>query len=94
MNGDNHTLSTLVSGTNILVANNAIPQDAKGAARELHMPPSVIGEIAAEAKVKNQVLSHRMIRTSGREAESKTEIRKRYTGPLTFADDGQCFKVD
>lgn len=93
MNGDNHTLPILASGVNILVAHHAIPQDAKGAARDLHMPPSVIGEIAAEAKVKYLVLSHRMVRTLGREAESKTEIRKRYSGPLTFADDGQCFKV-
>ncbi len=93
MNGDNHTLPTLASGANLLVAHNAIPQDAKGAARELHMPPSVIGEIAAEAKVKQLVLSHRMKRTLGREAESKTEILKYYSGPLSFADDGQCFKV-
>lgn len=94
MNGDNHTLPMLASGANLLVAHNAIPQDAKGAARDLHMPPSVIGEIAAEAKVKQLVLSHRMLRTLGREAESKTEIRKRYTGPVTFANDGQCFKVN
>ena len=94
MNGDNHTLPMLASGANLLVAHNAIPQNAKGAARGLHMPPSVIGEIAAEAKVKQLVLSHRMLRTLGREAESKTEIRKRYTGPVMFADDGQCFKVN
>lgn len=94
MNGDNHTLQKLASGVSILVAHHAIPQDAKGAARELHMPPSVIGEIAAEAKVKYLVLSHRMIRTRGREAESKTEIRKHYSGPLTFANDGQCFKLN
>lgn len=94
MNGDNHTLPILASGANLLVAHNAIPQDAKGAARDLHMPPSVIGKIAAEAKVKQLVLSHRMIRTLGREAESKVEIRKHYAGPMTFADDGQCFKIN
>ena len=94
MNGDNHTLPKLAAGANLLVAHNAIPQDAKGAARDLHMPPSVIGEIAAEAKVKQLVLSHRMMRTLGRETESKAEIRKFYTGPVKFADDGQCFKVN
>lgn len=94
MNGDNHTLPMLASGANILVAHNAIPQDAKGTVRDLHMPPSMIGEIAAEAKVKQLILSHRMIRTLGREAESKAEIRKRFTGPVKFADDGQCFKVN
>jgi len=94
MNGDNHTLPKLAAGANLLVAHNAVPQDAKGAARDLHMPPSVIGEIAAEAKVKQLVLSHRMMRTLGRETESTAEIRRRYTGPLKFTDDGQCFKVN
>jgi ribonuclease BN (tRNA processing enzyme) len=94
MNGDNHTLPTLASGADLLVAHHAIPQDATGVARNLHMPPSVIGEIAAEAKVKQLVLSHRMIRTLGREAESTAEIRKHYTGPLSFAEDGQCYKVN
>lgn len=93
MNGDAHTLPKLAAGVDVLVAHHAIPQDATGVARNLHMPPSVIGEIAAEAKVKRLVLSHRMQRTLGREAESERAIRKRYTGPLAFADDGQCFKV-
>lgn len=93
MNGDNRTLPKLAAGVDVLVAHHAIPQDAEGVARKLHMPPSVIGEIAAEARVKRLVLSHRMARTLGREAESKREIRKRYAGPVAFADDGQCFKV-
>ncbi len=93
MNGDKHTLPLLAAGVDVLVAHNAIPEDEKGTARNLHMPPSVIGEIAAEARVRQLVLSHRMKRTLGREAESKREIRKHYTGPLAFAEDGQCFKV-
>jgi ribonuclease BN (tRNA processing enzyme) len=94
MNGDNHTLPKLAAGADLLVAHHAIPQDATGVARNLHMPPSVIGEIAAQAKVKQLVLSHRMIRTLGREAESTVEIRKHYAGPVEFAEDGQCFTVD
>lgn len=93
MNGDNGTLPDLAAGVDILVAHNAIPEGAKGAARQLHMPPSVIGEIAAVAGVRQLVLSHRMKRTLGREAETTREIRKRYRGPIAFADDGQCFKV-
>jgi ribonuclease BN (tRNA processing enzyme) len=94
MNGDNHTLPKLAAGADLLVAHHAIPQDAAGVARNLHMPPSVIGEIAAQAKVKQLVLSHRMVRTLGREQESTVEIRKYYTGPVEFAEDGLCFKVD
>ena len=93
MNGDNHTLPKLAKGADLLVAHHAIPKNTTGVARNLHMPPSVIGEIAGEAKVKQLVLSHRMNRTFGVEAESEVEIRKNYSGPLTFAEDGQCFKV-
>lgn len=93
MNGDNHTLGKLASGADLLVAHNAVPESATGVERALHMPPSVIGEIAAAAKVKYLVLSHRMNRTLGREAETQRYIRKRYRGPLAFADDGDCFSV-
>lgn len=94
MNGDMLTLPKLAAGADLLVAHHAVPQEATGVARKLHMPPSVIGEIAAEAKVKQLVLSHRMSRTLGREKASELEIRKRYAGPLKFAEDGQCFSVN
>lgn len=93
MNDDYHTLPVLATDVDLLLAHHAIPQNATGAARNLHMPPSVIGEIAAEANVKQLVLSHRMRRTLGREEESTVEIRKYYKGPLTFSEDGQCFKI-
>jgi ribonuclease BN (tRNA processing enzyme) len=93
MNGDSDTLPKLAAGTDLLVAHHAIPQDAKGVARNLHMPPSVIGEIAAAANVKQLVLSHRMTRTLGREVESQSQLSKHYNGVVQFADDGQCFKI-
>lgn len=93
MNGGFGTLPVLAAGVDILVAHNAIPEGATAAARNLHMPPSVIGSIGATAGVRQLVLSHRMRRTLGREAETTREIRKRFRGPLAFADDGQCFKV-
>jgi len=93
MNGDNHTLETLSAGADLLVAHHAVPEGAKGVERLLHMPPSVIGSIAASAKVKRLVLSHRMNRTLGREKESEQHIRKHYQGPLEFAEDGQCFPL-
>ena len=67
-----------------MVAHNAVPEAAKGVERNLHMPPSVIGEIAATAKVKRLVLSQRMNRTLGREAESKRYIRAYCRGPLVW----------
>lgn len=92
-NGDNHTLEALAAGADVLVAHHAAAEGAQGVERRLHMPPSVIGSIAATAKVKRLVLSHRMNRTLGREKESEAIIRKHYAGPLDFADDAQCFSL-
>jgi len=93
MNNDNHTLASLAKQADILVAHNAVPEGATGVARNLHMPPSVIGEIAAQAKVKQLILSHRMNRTLGKEQETTQQIRKSYQGPVEFADDLQCFEL-
>jgi ribonuclease BN (tRNA processing enzyme) len=93
MSNANGTLAELATDADILVAHNAVPEDATGVARKLHMPPSVIGQIAQQAAVKQLVLSHRMQRTLGREDESTRHIRKHYAGPLTYANDLQCFRL-
>ena len=92
MNGDWHSLELLAANTDLLVAHNAIPEEARGVARFLHMPPSVIGRIAATARVGRLVLSHRMNRTLGREQDTLAEIRKAYSGKVDFADDMDCFR--
>jgi ribonuclease BN (tRNA processing enzyme) len=93
MNGDMHTLGKLAYHADLLVAHHAIPEGTQGVARNLHMPPSVIGTIAAKTNVEQLVLSHRMLRTIGLEKESSRLIRKRYHGAMVFAEDGQCLDV-
>ena len=93
MNGDYHTLEKLASGTDILVAHNAVPKNARGVAAQLHMTPNIIGQIAASAKVKKLVLSHRMLRTLGKENETKKEVRKAYRGSMKFANDKSYYKI-
>jgi ribonuclease BN (tRNA processing enzyme) len=92
-NGEGDSLSRLAMGADIFVAHNAVPENADRIERRLHMPPSVIGRLASDGKVKRLVLSHRMLRTLGREKETEAEIRKRYAGPLAFANDLDCFAV-
>ncbi|MGR9100710.1 MAG: MBL fold metallo-hydrolase [Gammaproteobacteria bacterium] len=87
-----HTLDKLSAGADILIAHHAVAENASGAARNLHMPPSEIGKIAALAKVKKLVLSHRMQRTLGMENETASIIRKEYDGPLFFANDLDGFE--
>jgi len=91
-NGDGANLPALAAGADLLVAHNAVPEGATGVERALHMPPSVIGEIARGARVKQLVLSHRMLRTLGREEETLAAIRKRYAGQVEFADDLGCYR--
>lgn len=91
-NGNDGNLTALAAGADLLVAHNAVAEGASGVERALHMPPSVIGDIAHGAKVKQLVLSHRMLRTLGKEEESLAAIRKRYAGPVEFADDLGCYR--
>jgi ribonuclease BN (tRNA processing enzyme) len=91
-NGEGDALARLAAGADLLVAHNAVPEGAGGVERGLHMPPSVIGQIAQTAKVKQLVLSHRMLRTLGKEDETLAAIRKSYSGPAAFADDLSCYR--
>ena len=93
-NGDTPGLARLARNADIFVAHNAVPEGATGVERRLHMPPSVIGQIAGDAHVKSLVLSHRMLRTLGKEAQTESEIRKHYSGPLAFANDLDCYPVN
>jgi ribonuclease BN (tRNA processing enzyme) len=91
--GNGEGLPELAMNADLFVAHNAVPEGATGVERRLHMPPSVIGAIAARAHVKQLVLSHRMLRTLGKEDQTQTEIRRSYSGPLAFANDLDCFPL-
>lgn len=91
-NGEHGNLERLATGADLFVAHNAVPEGESGAARQLHMPPSVIGRIAKTAGVRRIVLSHRMLRTLGRESATRSVIAKVYSGNVTFADDLDCFR--
>jgi ribonuclease BN (tRNA processing enzyme) len=92
-NGEGDALERLARGADVLVAHNAVPEGATGVERGLHMPPSVIGQIAHSAQVKQLVLSHRMLRTLGKEDETLAAIRKKYEAPAAFANDLDCFAL-
>ena len=93
MNGEYHTLERLAKRSDILIAHNAVPKGAQGVAAALHMTPDTIGRIAQKAGVRLLVLSHRMLRTLGREHETQKEIRKYYKGKLKFANDLSRYRL-
>lgn len=90
-NGRGEQLARLAQGADLLLAHNAVPEGAGGVERDLHMPPSVIGDMAQKAQVKQLVLSHRMLRTLGQEEQTLAAIRQRYARPVQFANDLDCF---
>jgi ribonuclease BN (tRNA processing enzyme) len=92
-NGEGEGLTQLALDADLFIAHNAVPEGATGVERRLHMPPSVIGMTAANAHVKRLILSHRMLRTLGRENETLAEIRRHFSGPVVFANDLDCFPV-
>jgi ribonuclease BN (tRNA processing enzyme) len=92
--GENGNLEKLAKGADLFVAHNAVPEGTTGFILNLHMPPSVIGRIANEAEVKQVVLSHRMLRSLGHEAETQAAIAAKYRGPVMFADDLSCYPVN
>lgn len=87
MSGRLRAMPDLARGSDILVAHNAIPEEATGVAALLHMKPSYIGKMAAEANVKNLLLTHLMKRTVNRKEETLSLVRKHYSGPVSFPDD-------
>jgi len=78
-------------GADVLIATHAIAENARGNQRELHVLPSQLGRIAAQAEVRMLVLSHRMNRTRGRESQSRGHIEENYDGHILFANDGECW---
>jgi len=85
MNGLNGHLEQLAQSTNLLVANNAIPEGAGAVAKRLHMTPSKISEIAKKAKVKKILLAHVMNRTIKKKNETGFIIQQNYNGEIEFA---------
>jgi len=87
MSGRLHQMPALARQSDILVAHNAIPEDAEGVPALLHMKPSYIGRLAADAGVKKLILTHLMRRTVDDKEVTTKIIRRHYAGPIEFPDD-------
>lgn len=91
-NGVENGLVPFTKDANLFIAHHAIPEGTTGVARQLHMPPSKIGQIAKAAKIKQLLLSHHMNRSLNDIKQSKNRIQEQYAGPLHFAKDLACYK--
>lgn len=91
MSGRLTTMPNLAKGTDILVAHNAIPDDATGVAALLHMTPTYIGKMAKKANVKKLLLTHLMKRSISIKPKTLQLIRKIYKGNVIFPKDLDSF---
>jgi ribonuclease BN (tRNA processing enzyme) len=88
-----HKLAMFAKEADLLVMHNAVPEQTNAIARNLHMPPSEIGKIAQQAKVKQLLLSHFMNRTNHVQAQTVAIIQQHYAGKVSLADDLMHYKL-
>ena len=92
-NNENETIEKIAKNADIFIAHHAIPQHAGKFAKDLHMTPLIIANIAKKANVKKIVLTHRMKRTLGKEKESLKLIKENFKGSVIFAEDKMRLKL-
>ena len=83
-------LKRIAEGTGLLVFNSVVldPPGSPAGLYALHTPPGRIGELAAESKTGQLLLSHLSPAVEGARDAVATSIAKRYAGRVTFASDG------
>ena len=92
-NGDDPAFVDFARNATILVMHMPVPEGVSGAGRQLHAPPSVIGNIAQQAGVGMLVLSHFMAR-SLKNLDNHVEIvEANYDGRVIVANDLDCITL-
>ncbi len=92
-NNEDKNLQKIAKNADIFIAHHAITQHSGRFAKDLHMQPSIIAQVAKDANVKKVVLTHRMKRTLKNEDESLNIIKKVFKGKVLFAEDRMKLKL-
>jgi len=92
-NGSSEEFIDFARAATVLVMHMPVPEGVTGAGRKLHAPPSVIGDIAAQADVGQLVLSHFMARSLRDLDGNVALVRSRFDGPILSANDLDCVTV-
>ncbi len=77
----------------ILFAHHVINGEA-GQPRGLHRTPAEIGELAGALEPSRLVLTHNMERSLSRIEDNLAAIARGYTGPVSVADDLDCYSLN
>jgi ribonuclease BN (tRNA processing enzyme) len=89
-NGSSDPFIAFARGTDVLVMHMPVPEGSRGISRNLHAPPSRIGEIAAQTGTEKLVLSHFMARSLADLDANLEEVRSRFDGEIVPAHDLDC----
>lgn len=89
-NGNDPAFTEFAKDASILVMHMVVPEDVTGVGRRLHAPPSVIGELAGQAKPDKLVLSHFMARSLKDLETNVALVKQGYAGEVFLADDLAC----
>jgi ribonuclease BN (tRNA processing enzyme) len=90
-NNQKDVIAHFAKDVDALVVHFAIPENARGKARERHVVPSQIGRIAARANARMVILGYRTSRTLGRESTNRKVLDEHYAGPIVFANELECW---
>lgn len=89
-NGGDPAFAEFAKNASILVMHMVVPEDVTGVGRRLHAPPSVIGELAGQARPGKLVLSHFMARSLRDLKTNVAIVKKSYAGEVFLAEDLAC----
>lgn len=92
-NGHREGFSDFAKGADILVMPAAIDDDADDVSKFLHVTPTLVGELAAQANPKMLVLNHFMGKALMDKSLNVATIKKYYHGTLYEGRDLSCFTI-
>ena len=92
-NGNDDEFIEFARDADVLVMHMVVPEDVAGNGRNLHAPPSRIGQIAAASNAGMLVLSHFMARSLRDFDANVALVRKHYDGEVVTAEDLLCIGV-
>lgn len=88
MSNDYGVLKDFAANVDLLIVSVAVPEHAGMAAKNLHMTPLEIAQIAKQAKVKKLLLSDFMKRTLSNQKAIFSTISRQFSGSVVLAEDG------
>ncbi len=90
-NGTNPAFAEFAANADMLIMHLSIPENIGPRARQLHAPPSVIGEIAQRAEAKRLLLSHFQARSLRDLDGNVAHVAAAYERQILLAEDLSCF---